>query len=68
MFFAAKCIAGKFSPNGLESPGTPCQPCPIGTYNDVNGSKECEACPQGSTTLAAGANSVSQCFSKYLKQ
>lgn len=63
-FFTAKCVAGHFSPNGLESPGAACQPCPIGTYNNVNGSTECKACPQGTTTLASGADNANECVGK----
>jgi len=57
----SQCVAGHFSITGLNSPGDPCQPCPLGTYNDVNGSSECETCPQGTTTLSIGSDSRSRC-------
>lgn len=54
---AAQCLAGSYSPTGLE----PCSTCPQGTYQTEYSMKYCQTCPEGSTTWRRGARRVEDC-------
>eukprot|EP00051_Salpingoeca_urceolata_P026639 m.478004 g.478004 ORF g.478004 m.478004 type:complete len:982 (-) comp21009_c0_seq1:1461-4406(-) len=52
------CNAGYFSPDF----GTvPCSPCPLGTFQNLPGSKTCAACSGLTYTAAEGADEASDC-------
>jgi len=52
------CSGGQFSATGL---GPNCQYCPLDTYQDKVQQKSCSPCPNGTSTLAIGADSLSKC-------
>ena len=56
------CGLGSYSPNGLET----CFACPLHTYGDIYGAKECKACPENSGTSFRGAVSLDQCERKFI--
>ncbi|XP_046578196.1 uncharacterized protein LOC124285952 [Haliotis rubra] len=53
----AMCQAGQSSRSGL----LPCNPCPVGTYQDIRGMTLCKSCPVGQSTLNQGTNSITNC-------
>ena len=57
---AAICPPGSYSPffSGIEF----CVACPYDTYNDRNGSSQCQPCPAGTRTFYAGCRSIAECF------
>eukprot|EP00795_Rhopilema_esculentum_P012584 gene12584-3284_t len=57
----AQCKPGSFSPSGLNETSSPCQPCPKGSYSELDGRTECETCPAGTTTVSTGSQNMAQC-------
>lgn len=53
----AQCLAGTYSPTGLE----PCSTCPQGTYQTEYSKRFCQPCPDGSTTWRRGARRLEDC-------
>ncbi|KAF8768189.1 Sushi like protein [Argiope bruennichi] len=51
------CLPGTYSPTGLET----CLACPIGTYQEHEGQKVCNVCPEGTTTASSQSVSVTDC-------
>ena len=45
----------------LAEPAPVCTPCDVGTFNPTAGSLSCADCPLMSTTLAVGADAVTDC-------
>ena len=61
LFLLAQCKPGSFSSNGLEDAASPCELCPVGTYQPTMGSSTCMPCPQGMTTFSAGSPALRNC-------
>ena len=58
LFLIATCAPGNFSSDGF----TPCQSCPLGTYQPHSGRVVCYPCPGGGKFGGkAGAVSISEC-------
>jgi len=38
-----------------------CIPCPLGFYQDADGSVECKQCPDGLNTTFTAARNISEC-------
>ena len=53
--FAGPCRPGRFYNNGL------CQECPVHTYTNVTGSKECLECPDGRVAPFKGSTECTPC-------
>ncbi|KZS17024.1 putative Sushi [Daphnia magna] len=53
----AQCLAGSYSPTGLE----PCSTCPQGTYQTEYSQRQCLPCPSGSTTWRRGSRRLEDC-------
>ncbi|XP_041941809.1 thyroglobulin [Alosa sapidissima] len=49
-------------PAGTFSSGAACSPCPSGTYQERAGQSVCRRCPVGTSTVAQGAFSATQCL------
>ena len=66
------CLKGQYQMTALETKFTEgqtvreniprCAPCPLNTYNDKIGGKECVSCPEGHVTLSNGAITEEQCI------
>ena len=61
---SAPCQPGTFSETGLS----PCQKCPIGTYQNVSRANFCYFCDFGLVTDEEGATSVDDCGMLYNSQ
>ena len=46
----------------MTSSGKSCEQCPKGQYQNQSGQVACESCPPGTSTLAVGSSSLSQCL------
>lgn len=55
---AVECPAGTY----MTSSGKSCEQCPKGQYQNQSGQVACESCPPGTSTLAVGSSSLSQCL------
>ena len=53
----ALCKAGTYSPTGLE----PCYLCEKGSYQEMEGQRQCLQCGVNTTTPDEGSNSSAQC-------
>ncbi|CAL1301825.1 unnamed protein product [Larinioides sclopetarius] len=51
------CLPGTYSPTGLET----CLACPTGTYQEREGQKACNLCPEGTTTASSQSVSILDC-------
>ncbi|GBO08937.1 Sushi, von Willebrand factor type A, EGF and pentraxin domain-containing protein 1, partial [Araneus ventricosus] len=51
------CLPGTYSPTGLET----CLSCPAGTYQEREGQKVCNLCPEGTTTASSQSVSILEC-------
>jgi hypothetical protein len=55
--FTVKCTEGTFFNDEEE-----CIPCPVGTYQDVEGATSCSHCPEGTWTLDNQATNITDCI------
>ena len=53
-----QCPAGEFSFDGFR----PCEPCPVGTYQEESGRTHCVQCNGGLLTRSTRSRSFSQCL------
>ncbi|KAK3707600.1 hypothetical protein QZH41_017862 [Actinostola sp. cb2023] len=56
-----QCRPGTYSDNGLQESFSPCEKCPVGTYQAIEGQSSCTPCPHGSTTNQTGSASIDSC-------
>ena len=56
-FDTGQCLPGTFSEDALE----PCETCPLGQFQSVYASSECEQCPSNMTTLRPGSRREDDC-------
>ena len=55
MFLIVACPSGTYGAGGY------CIPCPVGTYQPVEGEKQCTKCPDGKTTAVHGTELKRDC-------
>lgn len=77
--FLAPCIAGYYlsgyvvdyrsrKPGTLDEALVPvCSACPLGSYQNEQGSTECIACPEYSTTVSEGSAECTSMSPNYMK-
>ena len=54
-------IPGMCLPGTYTTKWNTCDDCPVGTYSDSTGVKECSSCPEYQTTPTTGATGMEQC-------
>lgn len=59
-----KCPLGTF----FDSSTKRCHPCPLGEYEDTNGSLKCTRCPEYTFTKKMHTKSLQDCIRRYLSQ
>ena len=64
--FSALCRPGYYSDNSFHESFSPCEACPVGTYQPAEGQTTCVLCPDGSNTTFNGSTSVENCTGKLL--